>query len=109
MLYRVRIGRDEYLGTADEVLGFLVRAEGAPGRDAASYMEGVAARLLERFGPPRVPTSDAAAFLEGVRARGVISVETLPEPSDERVDRETALGEGPVVYGKGVRPEDVGD
>src|SRR5262245_19552266 len=109
MLYRVRIGRDEYLGTAEEVLGFLVRAEGAPGRDAASYMAGVAARLVERFGPPRVPTHDAAAFLDAIRERGVISVETFPESSDERVDNETALGDGPVVYGKGVRPEDVGD
>jgi hypothetical protein len=109
MLYRVRIGRDEYLGTAEEVIGFLVRAEGAPGRDPASYMEGVAARLLEAFGPPRVPTGDAAAFLDAVRARGVVSIETLPEPSDERIDKESALGDGPVVYGKGVRPEDVGD
>jgi hypothetical protein len=107
MLYRVRIGQDAYLGSADEVVAFLARTEGAPGRDARSYMEGVAKRLRERLGKEGIRTSDARAFLESLAASGVIVVETQPEPSDERVDPRETLGDGPIAYGKGVDPRDI--
>jgi hypothetical protein len=107
MLYRVRIGEDEYLGTADEVVAFMARAEGAPGRDARSYMEGVARRLEERMGLAGLDVTDAARFLDALDAAGVVPVQTLPEPSDERADPREALGEGPVVYGPGVEPGEV--
>jgi hypothetical protein len=107
MLYRVRIGRDEYLGSAEEVVLFLARTEGAPSRDPAAYMAAVAARLRERMGRTGVRTDDARAFLESLRESGIVPIETRPEPSDERVDPEEALGDGPVVYGDGVRPDDL--
>ncbi len=31
--YRVQIGEDVYIGEAEEVLRFMMRAEGAPGTD----------------------------------------------------------------------------
>lgn len=107
MLYRVRIGRDEYLGTADEVLAFLARAEGAPGTDPRSYMEGAARRIEERLGISGIPTSDAAAFLEALRERRILPVEPQRPPSDERVDRDRVLDEGPVTLGEGVDAADL--
>jgi hypothetical protein len=46
-LYRVRVARDDYLGSADEVLTFLRRAQGAPAGDARAYMTSVARRLAD--------------------------------------------------------------
>jgi hypothetical protein len=85
----------------------MARAEGAPGEDVASYMAGVARRLEERMGVRGISTASPAAFLDSLDERGVLPVETFPEPSDERVDREEALGDGPVVLGEGVGPDDV--
>jgi hypothetical protein len=107
MLYRVRVGRDEYLGAADEVVAWMARAEGAPGADPRTYMEGVAARLRERMGVEGVPTSDPVAFLEALRERRVLPIERQREPSDERADPQRVLDEGPVTLGEGVDPGDV--
>ena len=107
MLYRVIIGEDEYLGTADEVVAFMARGEGAPGHDVASYMQGVARRLARQLEVDDIDTSDAVAFLHSLREKGVLPIEEIPEPSDERVDPQEALGEGPVGLGPGVDPDDV--
>ncbi|MFV1957982.1 MAG: hypothetical protein ACC662_01080 [Planctomycetota bacterium] len=107
MLYRVRIGEDDYLGSAEEVVVFMARAEGAPGRDAQGYMAGVALRIRERLGLDGVQTTGAVAFLESLRDLGIVRIEILPEPSRQRVDPREAVGDGPVAYGKDVEPDDV--
>ncbi len=107
MLYRVRIGRDDYLGTAEEVVAFMMRAEGAPGADPPTFMCGVAARLRERLGVPDVATDAAEPFLLSLAARRVIHLEQVGEPSPERTDPQVALGDGPVVFGKGVSEDDI--
>lgn len=107
MLYRVTIGEDEYLGTAEEVVAFMARAEGAPGHDLHSYMEGVARRLRRQLEVEGIDTTDEVGFLVTLSEKGVLPIEELPEPSDERVDPEAALGDGPVAYGPGVDPDDV--
>jgi hypothetical protein len=106
-LYRVRVARDDYLGTADEVLAFMRRAQGAPPGDARAYMRGVAERLVGGMGVTEIPTHDAEAFLLALAARRLIRIEKVAEPSGERVDPREALGDGPVVYGAGVNPDDV--
>jgi hypothetical protein len=107
MLYKVRIGEDVYLGSADEVLAFLMRAEGAPAGDAAAYMVAMKARIAEHMDVTGIDTSDAAAFLESLGEQGVVPVETQAEPSRQRVSKEEALGDGPIVLGPDVEPEDV--
>ena len=107
MLYRVRIGEDEYVGRAAEVVAFMARAEGAPGSDIASYMEGAAHRLAEKMGLEGVDTSSPEAFLDALDERGVLPIATFPEPSDERVDPEVALGDDPVALGDGVDADDL--
>ena len=107
MLYKVRIGEDVYLGTAEEVVAFLQKAEGAPAGDAQAYMEAMAARIAERMDVCGILTTDAAAFLESLGEKGVLPVETQREPSTQRVSKEEALGDGPIVLGPDVEPEDV--
>ena len=107
MLYRVRIGEDDYLGQAEEVVGFMARAEGAPGDDIDSYMAGAVARLKEQMGIEGIPTDDPALFLDALDEKGVVSVRTFAEPSDDRVSPEEALGDGLVSLGDGVDPHDV--
>jgi hypothetical protein len=107
MLYRVRVGRDEYLGTAEEVVGFMARAEGSPGKDPGSYMRGVAARVSERLGISAVAVGSAVEFLDSLASRGVLRVERVGEPQEERICREEALGDGPLVMGRGVTPDDI--
>ena len=107
MLYRVRIGEDDYLGRAEEVVGFMARAEGAPGDGIESYMEGVADRLKEELGIQGVATDDPSLFLDSLDEKGVISVQTFAEPSDDRVSPEEALGDGLVSLGDGVDARDV--
>ena len=106
MLYHVIIGEDEYLGTAEEVVRFMARAEGAPGHDIHSYMEGVAQRLGKQLEVDGIDPSDEVAFLLSLKEKGVLSIEELEEPSGERVDPEKALGDGPVGLGPGVDPDD---
>ena len=107
MLYRVKIGEDEYLGRAEEVLAFMARADGAPGDDVETYMEGVASRLKQQMGLEGIDTSDPAAFLDSLDEHGVLPIVTSAEPSDERVSPEEALGDGLVSLGDGVDPHDV--
>jgi hypothetical protein len=107
MLYEVRIGEDVYLGTPEEVVSFLMRAEGAPPGDAKAYMVAMAARVAERLDVTGIDTSEETAFLESLREKGVLPIETRPEPSTQRVPREEALGDEPIAYGPGVDPGDV--
>ena len=107
MLYRVKIGEDDYLGRAEEVVAFMARAEGAPGDDIASYMKGVADRLKKELGIQGVVTDDPALFLDSLDEKGVVSVQTFAEPSDDRVSPDAALGDGLVSLGDGVDPHDV--
>ena len=107
MLYRVTLGRDEYLGTAADVVTFLARGDGSPAREPRAYMRAVAARLERDMGLAAIPTTDPEAFLLALAEKQVLRVEPASEPSSERVDRETALGHGPVAFSEGVDPDEV--
>ncbi len=107
MLYKVRIGEDVYLGRPEEVVGFMMKADGVPGEDAASYMQAMAARIAERLDITGIDTSEETAFLDSLEAKGVLQIETFEEPSRQRVDPADAVGDGPVAYGPGVDPDDV--
>ncbi len=107
VLYRVKIGEDEYIGTAEEVVGFMAQNVGAPGHDVETYMRGIAIRLRETMGIVGIETTDAVSFLETLRLENVLPVEEVGEPSEVRHDPEEVLGEGPVVYGPGVDPGDL--
>jgi hypothetical protein len=107
MLYKVRIAEDVYIGTPEEVVAFMMRAEGAPGEDPTSYMEAMAARVAERLDVSGIDASEETAFLDSLREKGVLPIEIFEEPSGQRVSAEEALGEGPVVFGPGVDPGDV--
>ncbi len=107
MIYKVRIGEDVYIGTPEEVVAFMMKAEGAPGEDAASYMQAMAARVSERLEVDGIDTSEEIAFLDSLREKGVLPIEIYDEPSTQRVPREEALGDGPVAFGPGVEPDDV--
>lgn len=107
MLYRVRVGQDDYLGSAEEVVRFMARAEGAPAREPRAYMQGIAARLAQDLGVTNLPTSDPEAFLLALSERRVIRLEAVGEPSSERADPRATLGDGPVVFGRGVKDDDI--
>lgn len=107
MLYKVTIGEDVYLGRPEEVVAFMMKAEGAGGTDAASFMQATAARLAERLDVLGVDTSDEVAFLDSLMEQGVVPIEVFEEPSQERSDPRDAVGDGPVAYGPGVDPRDV--
>ena len=107
MLYKVTIGEDVYLGRPEEVVAFMMRAEGAGGTDPASYMVVTAARAAERLDVTGIDPSDEVAFLDSLAEKGVLAVEVFEEPHLDRVDPETAFGEGPIAYGPGVEPSDV--
>ena len=106
-LYRVTVGEDVYIGTPDEVLAFMMRAEGAPGDDPHSFMVAVAARVGERLDVSGIAVDSAESFLESLREKGVLPIEVTGEPSSERVDREEALGDGPIAFGPDVDPDDI--
>ena len=107
MLYKVTIGEDVYLGRPEEVIAFMMRAEGAGGTDAASFMQATAARLAERLDVLGIDTSDEVAFLDSLMEAGVVPIEVFEEPSQDRSDPRDAVGDGPVAYGPGVDPKDV--
>lgn len=107
MLYRVRIGQDDYLGTPEEVLAFMMRAQGAPAGGRQAYMEGIARRLCDQLGLPGIATSSPEAFLLSLGERRVARVEAVGEPSAERHDPQALLDEGPLTFGEGVSPEDL--
>ena len=106
-LYRVQIGEDVYVGTAVEVLQFMMRAEGAPGTDITTYMEGVSARIAERLGIDGIVRDDPEGFLESIAEKGVVPVQILAEPSDERTPPKEYIGEDIVTFAEDVDPEDV--
>lgn len=107
MLFRVTLGRDEYLGTPAEVVRFLALGVGSPAREPGAYMRAVAARLASERGLAAVPHDDPEAFLRALAERRLLALETLGEPSSERVDRATALGSGPVAFSEGVEPDEI--
>jgi hypothetical protein len=107
VLYKVTIGEDVYLGRPEEVLAFMMKAEGAGGDNLLSYMQATAARLAEHTDIVGVDTSDEVAFLDSLMEKGVLAIEVFEEPSHERADPREAVGDGPVAYGPGVDPDDV--
>lgn len=107
MLYKVTIGEDVYLGRPEEVLAFMMKAEGAGGDDMKSFMQATAARLAERLDVLGVDTSDEVAFLDSLMEKGVVPIEVFEEPRYDRADPREAVGDGPVAYGPGVDPDDV--
>jgi hypothetical protein len=109
-LLKVTVGRDEYLGTAEEVVAWMSRAVGAPGRgegDLVGFMEGVRARLGERGKRAGIDASSPAASLASLAAGGFVRMEERREASRDREDPREAIGEGPVAFGEGVDADDV--
>jgi hypothetical protein len=110
MLYKVKVGRDEYVGTPEEVVLWMAKADGAPKGGLKAYMRGIAKRveaLREREGDDRgrgtpVDVSSADAFLESLAEAGLLQMEDRAEASKERVRPSEAIGDGPVAYGKDV-------
>ncbi|MCC7137451.1 MAG: hypothetical protein IT460_03370 [Planctomycetes bacterium] len=108
-LCKVTVGRDEYLGTPEEVVAWMARAQGAPAGGVASYMQGVAARVAAQGRRGEVYLSSPLAFLESLAAARWIRLERRHEPSEDRVDPQQALGDGPVAFGDDVSPDDLED
>jgi hypothetical protein len=108
LLYKVRVGRDEYLGTPEEVVGWMARATGAPGDGTpAGYMASVAARLSAHDRGAAVDTSSPLAFLRSLDAAGWVRLTERREASRDRVDPDAVLGEGPVAFGDDVDYDDL--
>jgi hypothetical protein len=108
MLYKVKVGVDEYLGTPEEVVSWMARAEGAPPGGTDGFMRGIARRLRAKMGIEVVDVSSPLAFLSSLAEAGVLTAEERPEASSERLDRagiDRALGEGPIAFGKDVDPD----
>jgi len=108
VLMKVTVGQDVYLGTADEVVRWMSKAEGAPPGDLPGYMRGIAARVA-RAAPqaPAVDVTDAEAFLESLADAGFVQLDERAEASRERVDPKALLAEGPVAFGGKVSLEDL--
>jgi hypothetical protein len=108
VLYKVTIGRDQYLGTAEEVVGWMSRAQGAPTGGVEDFMRGVAARAAEHVGGVAIDASSAVAFLESLREARLALVEERPEASSERVEPKSLLeGGDPLTLGEGVDADDL--
>lgn len=108
MLLKVTVGQDVYLGTADEVVRFMSKAEGAPPGDLPGYMRGIAARVARasQKAPP-IDVSDPEAFLTSLADAGFVQLDERAEASRERVDPKSILDEGPVAFGGKVSLEDL--
>lgn len=106
-LYRVDIGDDCYIGSPDEVLAFMMKADGAPPGDAAEYMEGIATRVAEALGRGPISTASSEAFLESLSKHKIARVSAGTEPSTERVDPADVLKDGPIAFGPDVDPSDI--
>lgn len=132
MLYKVTVGRDVYVGTPEEILGFMARAEGAPAspspaaapsRPSASpapagaaavpgasdpagglraYMDGVAARLATHGKRVAVDVSSPLAFLESLASARLVRLERRKLPREDRVDPKAYLGDQPLAFGPDV-------
>ncbi len=114
MLYKVKIGRDEYLGRAEEVVAWMSRAKGAPsgGKGGVrAYMEGIAARAAERVDGATLDPSSHTAFLESLKDAGLAEVEERPEASSERLEPKEVFGgearDAPLTLGEGVDLDDL--
>lgn len=107
-LYRVDIGEDCYVGTAEEVVAFMMKAEGAPEGDVATYMQGIAQRVVEALGRGPIDTDDPASFLESLARHKIARVSVGAAPTDETANPEDLLREGPVAFGPDVDPRDFG-
>ncbi len=106
MLYKVTVGRDVYLGTPEEIVAFMAKADGAPaGAEGAgglaAYMEGVAARLRTHGRRVAVDVEDPRAFLESLAAARLLRLERRKVPKDDPVDPKPLL-EGPIAFGADV-------
>jgi hypothetical protein len=106
VLYKVTIGEDIYLGRPEEVLAFMMKADGAGGDDLTSYMQATAARLAEHTHIVGIDSTDEVAFLESLREKGVLDIEVFEEPDLERTDPKTVFGDEDITYGPGVNPGD---
>jgi hypothetical protein len=107
VLYKVTVGRDVYVGTPEEILGFMARAEGAPAAGdpsggARAYMDGVAARLATHGKRVAVDASSPLAFLESLAAARLIRLERRKTPREDRVDPKAYLGDQPLAFGPDV-------
>jgi hypothetical protein len=107
VLYKVTVGRDQYLGTAEEVVEWMSRAEGAPRGGTAAYMRGVAARAHERTNVPRVDTTSPEAFLRSLGDAGLLRVEERAEASTHREDPREVLDQGILTFSDDVDPSDL--
>lgn len=120
MLYKVTVGRDVYVGTPEEILGFMARADGAPAAPAPAaapsgpagasdrpgglqaYMDGVAARLATHGKRVSVDVRSPLGFLESLAAARLLRLERRKLPREDRVDPKTYLGDEPIAFGDGV-------
>jgi hypothetical protein len=107
VLYKVTVGRDEYLGTAEQVVEWMSRAEGAPAGGPDAYMRGVRDRVARAGGEAEVDVTSAIGFLESLRDARMLRMEERRESSTERVDPREVLDEGPVAFGGSVTLEDL--
>jgi hypothetical protein len=103
----VTVGRDEYLGTPEQVVLWMSRAKGAPAGGPDAYMRGVRDRLARAGGETEVDITSAIGFLESLRDARVLRLEERRESSTERVEPDEVLGEGPVAFGESVTLEDL--
>ena len=118
MLYKVTVGRDEYLGTPEQVVQWMSRAEGAPsaggvggaggaGGGLDAYMRGIRDRIARAGGETEVDVGSALGFLESLRDAHLLRLEERRESSTERVEPREVLDEGPVSFGEEVTLEDL--
>jgi hypothetical protein len=107
VLYKVTVGRDQYLGTPEEVVEWMSRAEGAPRGEIAAYMRGIAARVAERTTRSRVDCSSPLAFLLSLEDAGLLRAEERGEASTEREDPNEVLDQGLLTFAEDVDPSDL--
>ena len=110
MLYKVNVGRDTYLGTPEQVVVWMSKAEGAPEGGVLAYMQGIAARVA-KVAKKKVPVdvSEPLAFLQSLKAAGFVTLEERSEASLERVDVKGLLDEGPVGFSEKISTEELED
>ena len=106
--YRVDIGEDCYIGSAEEVVDFMRKAEGAPQGSLQAYMDGVRDRIAAALRRGPIDTSTPTAFLASLDEHGVLQVATSDAPSLERLDPAEVLRDRPIVFGPNVDPHDFG-
>lgn len=107
MLYKVTVGRDVYLGSPEEVVLWMSKAEGAPPGGPVAYMRAVAKRLAAHGGGVAVDTSGPDGFLTSLAQARLVRLEPRRESSAERVDTKALLDEGPVAFGDDVDVDDL--